>query len=208
MVFDLDDTLYNELEYLRSAYIEIAMKSDPQNWKLLFARLFSLYRNGLDAFAHVSETYDISKDSLLKTYRSHIPVLYPFEGVLDVFQGIKNKKGKICIITDGRAATQRKKIKALGLLKYIDTIIISEETGFEKPDGHNYNMIEDTFQNADYWYIADNIRKDFIAPNRRGWNSIGIIDNGLNIHHEGHLHFNKETLPEHFILSIKELKVI
>lgn len=208
IVFDLDDTLYNETEYLRSAYIEIAKKSDYKNWKRLFAKLFSLYRSGLDVFEYVSETYSLSKEDLLTTYRNHDPAIYPFEGVLKTFRRIKQKNGHICVITDGRSVTQQKKIKALGLFEYIDKIVISEETGFEKPKENNYRMIEETIQNGNYWYIADNFRKDFIAPNRMGWNTLGLIDNGLNIHHDGYLHFDSAKLPKHFILSFKEIQII
>ena len=208
IVFDLDDTLYNEIEYLRSAYIEIAKKSDVENWKPLFARLFSLYRSGLNAFTYVSETYGLSLQDLLKTYHNHTPNLSPFNGVLETFRRIKDKKGKVCIITDGRKITQNKKIEALGLLDYIDTIIISEETGFEKPERHNYKIIEETFPNGNYWYIADNIRKDFLAPNQMGWKSIGLIDNGLNIHHDSHLHFDIKKSPKYLVLSFEEIKIV
>ncbi|HDZ13627.1 hypothetical protein LCGC14_1047360 [marine sediment metagenome] len=208
IVFDLDDTLYNESEYLRSAYIEIAKKLAPKNWKPLFAKLYSFYRCGLDAFEHITETYGISKTELLNIYRNHSPTIYPFEGVMKTFLHIKENKGRVCIITDGRKVTQQGKIKALGLLNYIDTIIISEETGFEKPDEHNFKMIEETYVNGHYWYIADNFRKDFISPNNMGWNTVGLIDNGLNVHYDSHLYFNTKTLPKNFVLSFNEIHIL
>lgn len=208
IVFDLDDTLYNESEYLRSAYIEIAKKLAPESWKPLFAKLFSFYRCGLDAFGYITESYGLSKKDLLKMYRNHTPTIFPFKGVEETFLHIKQNSGRVCIITDGRKATQQRKIKALGLLKYIDTIIISEETGFEKPDEYNFKMIEESYENGHYWYIADNFRKDFIAPNNMGWNTVGLIDNGLNVHYDSHLHFNSESIPKNFVLSFNEIHII
>lgn len=208
MVFDLDDTLYNETDYLRSAYIEIAKKLERKSWKVLLARMVSLYRSGEDVFGYITETYRMSKPELLSMYRNHDPVLSPFKGVLDIFRRIKEKKGRIGIITDGRSSTQRKKLEALGLLGFIDKIVISEETGSEKPEEKNYRIIEEAFENCIYCYVAENIRKDFIAPNRLGWKTIGLIDNGLNIHHDGYLYFDRIEMPQDFVLSFEEINIV
>jgi len=208
IVFDLDDTLYNETQYLRSAYIEIAKHLEKKDWKALFARMLSRYRCNEDVFDYIEENYKISKRKLLSTYRDHDPNLMPFEGVRETLQEIRRLKGKIGIITDGRSKTQRKKLKALGIFQFIDKIVISEETGFEKPEEHNYKLIEEAFKTNSYCYIADNIRKDFISPNRLGWKTIGIVDNGLNVHHDGHKHFEKNKLPRDFLLSFNEINII
>ncbi len=208
VVFDLDDTLYNEIDYLRSAYVELAKALEPNAWQQLFIRLFSLYRNKLDVFEYISTTYRISKTELISKYRSHTPNIQPFEGVLTTFQRIKDKKGRIAIITDGRKATQMSKIKALGLIKFIDHIIISEEIGSEKPDRANYKAIEEKFNLGAYFYIADNVKKDFITPNKLGWQTIALMDRGLNIHANAHLNLQQAYLPHNYISSFSELNVI
>ena len=208
MVFDLDDTLYNETDYLRSAFIEIAKKLERRNWKPLLARMISLYRSDEDVFGYITENYKMIKSELFSMYRNHNPVLSPFPGVRNTFQGIKEKKGHIGIITDGSSTIQRKKLKTLGLLDFIDKIVISEETGAEKPGERNFKIIEDHFMACTYCYVADNLRKDFIAPNRLGWKTIGLIDNGLNVHHDAYLHFDKSKMPQNFVLSFNELHVV
>ncbi|MEO1013294.1 MAG: HAD family hydrolase, partial [Bacteroidota bacterium] len=190
IVFDLDDTLYNEMDYLRSAYRYIARELDSKNWERLFAKMFSLFRSREDVFQFVSETYKTDKSRLLEVYRGHKPNLSLFNGAHELIQDIKGKNGKLGIITDGRSSTQRTKISALGLSKIVDKIVISGEIGSEKPNETNYRIIEETFPGFDYIYIADNLRKDFITPNRLGWNSIGLVDNGSNMHFDGHLYFD------------------
>lgn len=207
IVFDLDDTLYNETEYLRSAYIEIAKSVERKDWKSLLARMLSQYRSAEDVFGFITENYGISKQELLSRYRNHDPTIRPFEGVHDIFQGIKDKNGRIGIITDGRSSTQRKKLEALDLTEFIDKIVISEETGSEKPEETNFILMQEAFANSTYYYVADNIRKDFIAPNRLGWKTIGLIDNGLNIHHDGYLHFDASKVPHDFVLSFQEIHI-
>jgi putative hydrolase of the HAD superfamily len=208
VVFDLDDTLYNEMDYLRSAYIAIAENLDPEHWRSLFAKMFSLFRSKEDVFRFVSLKYEIDKLELIETYRAHNPELRAFDGVLKTMRTIKKRGGKIGVITDGRKSTQTVKIKALGILPLLDKIVISEEIGSEKPDLNNYLIIEKTFPDCNYLYMADNLRKDFITPNTLGWQTIGLIDNGLNMHYDGHLYFDPAQRPKSFVTSFKELNIV
>lgn len=207
IVFDLDDTLYNEVDFLRSAYVEISKRLEPGSWQQLFANLFARYRNKTDVFEYVVDTYGVSKNELLDLYRNHIPTIQPFEGVIDLLKQIKNKRGKIGIITDGRTITQKNKMKALGLTSYIDYSVISEEIGSEKPNENNYTTVENKLDCESYYYIADNLKKDFVTPKRLGWQTIALIDNGLNIHSNAHEYQKPEFLPNYFISSIMEIKV-
>lgn len=208
IVFDLDDTLYNEMAYLRSAYEEIAKELSAKNWQGLFARMYSLFRSKQDVFAFLVAQYDVQKPDLLKIYRNHKPSLQLFEGVMEVIQRIKEKGGKIGIITDGRTSTQTIKLKALGIFDIVDKIVISEEVGSEKPDKENYLIIENAFPNCTYLYMADNLRKDFISPNKLGWNTLGLVDNGLNMHFDGHLYFEDSHRPQAFVSSFSEINIV
>lgn len=208
IVFDLDDTLYNELDYLKSAYKSIARFLEPNNWKVLYSKMFSLYRKKLNVFEFVGNTYNIEIKLLIEMYRNHRPEIQLFDGVLDVLDAIKSQNGKIGIITDGRANTQRAKLESLGVLKYFDAIIISEEIGSEKPSLLNFKAIENLIPGTTYYYIADNLKKDFIAPNILGWKSVALIDNGKNIHGESHSYMHIETIPHEFIIDFKDLKII
>ncbi|KAG1648929.1 Glyceraldehyde 3-phosphate phosphatase [Nymphon striatum] len=156
----------DNLLMIRSAYIEISKELQPDNWEQLFSRLFSIYRNKQDVFGYISSTYQLDKQELIHRYRNHIPNIKPFDGVLDTLQKIKDSKGKLAIITDGRSITQRNKLKKLGLLPFFDFIIVSEEIGTEKPHELNYKSVENHFNLKNYFYIADNFKKDFITPKK------------------------------------------
>lgn len=208
ITFDLDDTLYNEIEYLKSAYRYIANKLDDTNSAELYAYIFSLYRDGKNVFDYLSADYNTSKEVLIDIYRNHIPNIKLFDHTLDFMKSIQKNNGKIAIITDGRKSTQLNKIKSLGIFELIDKIIISEEIGSEKPAIQNYKAIEEHFKRSNYCYIADNLKKDFITPNTLGWGTIGLIDNGLNIHSKNHNYFNDKHKPKHFIESFENIKII
>ncbi|WP_179319856.1 HAD family hydrolase [Winogradskyella helgolandensis] len=208
IVFDLDDTLYNELDFLKSAYKSIAIFVEPNDWKALYSKMFSLYRCKVNVFEFVANTYKIEISLLVEMYRSHKPSIQLFDGVLEVFDAIKSKNGKIAIVTDGRSKTQRAKLENLGVLNYLDKIIISEEIGTEKPNSANFIAVEKALAGTTYYYIADNLKKDFVAPNTLGWKSVALVDNGKNIHFESHKYMEFQNLPQQFIIDFKDFKII
>ncbi|WP_299390923.1 HAD family hydrolase [uncultured Gelidibacter sp.] len=208
IVFDLDDTLYNELDFLKSAYRSIALFLEPKDWKQLYSRMFSLYRSKINVFEFLISRYEVSKESLISMYQNHYPDIQLFNGVIEVLEAIKSNKGRIGVVTDGRVITQSSKLKSLDILKYIDKIIISEEFGSEKPNVENFKAIEACLSGLEYYYIADNLKKDFIGPHFLGWTCIAVVDNGKNIHHDSYKYMDLLELPINFIVDFSDLKII
>lgn len=205
--FDLDDTLYNELDFLRSAYLEIAGRVLEDDQNLLYAKMFSLYRSRGNVFEYLEQNYGCKKEQLILMYRDHLPNIEPFEGVKELFGEIKSKNGKLCLITDGRSTTQRNKLKAMGFITVFDEIVISEEIGTTKPSENNYIIIENRFPGCSYTYIGDNLKKDFVIPNKRNWHSIGLVDNGKNIHNTAFDFSENKFRPKELITSINQINI-
>lgn len=207
--FDLDDTLYNELDYLKSAYWEIANLLEPEGTHELYALMLSLYRAKQNVFEFLTGNYQISKEELLSKYRYHEPDIELMPGAYGLLLQIKDAGGTISILTDGRSQTQRNKVKALGIYDLIDQLLISEEIGTEKPNEANYLAVEVEFPGGMYTYIADNFKKDFIVPNARGWHSIGLLDNGKNIHNSAYDYLKYEAnKPRTYCRSLAEIRIV
>lgn len=208
IVFDLDDTLYNEIEYLKSAYKFIAKDLDPINRKSLYRNMFAKYRKGENVFQYLANNYNVKVNDLIKIYRNHNPSISLFDGVFETLTDVKRKGGSLAIVTDGRVKTQLSKIEALGIKDLFSEIVISEALGTEKPNKHNFKRIEQALPARAYYYIGDNISKDFVSPNAMGWKTIGLIDNGLNIHYQEDNDLKKEFFPQYLFNSYKELNIV
>ena len=211
VVFDLDDTLYNEIDFLKSAYQEIAITLSNEIFideKLIFNDLWSFYISGKNAFKEIINKYSIpiTMHDLLIIYRNHKPNIVLTPEKKQTLDFLKLNKISIGILTDGRSIQQRNKIRALGLTTYTKDIIISEEIGSEKPSINNYKYFEDKFGEGRYYYIGDNVKKDFITPNKLGWLTICLLNNGENIHKNDHSLFGKEYLAHYDILTFREIK--
>ena len=212
--FDLDDTLYKEIDYLKSAYQEICERihsvTSIEN-RLACEDLVEAYYRGENVFEYVNRSchIDLPIETYLNWYRLHEPQLKLSEAVESVLSFFQEKQWIIGLITDGRSITQRNKIKALSLSRFIDNsnILISEEFGSEKPNLKNYLYFQEKYPLSSYYYIGDNPKKDFITPNQLGWTKIGLIDDGRNIHKQN-VSYPKENAPSYWIAEIQEVKQI
>ena len=202
--FDLDDTLYKEIDYLKSAYREIA---ETVGHPEAVQQMMDWYHEGKNAFEELIQAYGlgVSVADCLKIYRNHYPNISLEDEVKEYLEELKGRGVKMGIITDGRSLTQRNKIKALGLEELMDSIIISEEFGSEKPDERNYKVVMEQFPDSrEFVYVGDNPQKDFVAPNALGWKTYCVKDDGRNIHRQD-FYLTKEYMPQHVVNSIKEL---
>lgn len=189
IVFDLDDTLALEFDYLKSAYHEIAYKVDPANTRL-FAFLLDAYQKKDNPFEQLCSLYShYTVAALLQLYRNHVPT-YSENRCKSLLVELKANGCKLGLVTDGYSITQRNKLKALGIEELFDLVVISEEFGSAKPSVANFDVFHQ-FNTDEYYYIADNPAKDFVSPNALGWQTICLIDAGNNIHKQD---FTKESL--------------
>lgn len=208
-IFDLDDTLYNEIDFLISGYNSIIKKLPFNLRKTTLTEMLKIFKNGGDAFDYIISKYNEyyeDKLELLLTYRNHFPDIKLFLGVEELLKELKENNIKIGLITDGRSITQRNKLKSLCIENYFCDIIISEESGFEKPSINNYLFFEKKYKNHNFIYLADNIQKDFLVPNQLGWESICLLDNGNNITKQNFV-LPKAYQPNKIIKSFLELAI-
>ena len=211
VVFDLDDTLYKEQDYLRSAYHAIAAQIESRyGLEGIFDRMLRWWQEGKNVFQHLIDAYglDMTVDDLLTVYRSHVPAIRLDEETKSLLDRL-HRHAVLGLITDGRSLTQRHKIDALGLSVYMDEqdILISGETGFEKPSDEPFRHFMERYPSRTYYYIGDNPAKDFIAPNRLGWTTVCLLDDGRNIHPQ-HFGLSQQMLPHHRISQLSEIENI
>lgn len=217
--FDLDDTLYKEIDFLKSGYRKISEMVEKRYgfdaWEI-YDRLLYWYYRGENAFVNLNETYGINNpiSDYLNVYRYHHPNITLSKETIDTLDALKHRGITLAIISDGREITQRQKIEALGLTKWIseDFIFINEDPKHFKPSRFSFDRLMlhcyEQFPESDfsYYYIGDNPQKDFLVPNQLGWESVCLLDDGKNIHKQD---FNLEDcfLPKRMVNNLKEIQI-
>jgi putative hydrolase of the HAD superfamily len=189
VIFDLDDTLYDEIEYCKSGFAAvaefIAKQSGAPPAERVFAALWGQFTAGnrTGTFNAALDELDLSHDDkrigeLVNVYRSHIPRITLPQDSRDVLCEL-SAKYTLALLTDGFLPAQQLKVQALGIEEYFKTIVYTEQLGREcwKPSPAGFEKIMQTLnaEPENMVYIADNEEKDFIAPNELGFSTIQLI---------------------------------
>lgn len=187
VLFDLDDTLYPELEFVRGGFRAVAAWLAPR----IGAGEADLYEEmlavlGREGRGKVFDAVLRSRNALaedrvracLWVYRSHRPALSLYADAAPVLARLRQAGMRLSIVTDGMGAVQQAKVDALGLASLVDAVVCSDLLGPDgsKPAGHAYVVALEAIgaKAADAAYVGDNPRKDFLWPNANGMKSIRI----------------------------------
>lgn len=176
VIFDLDDTLYNEIDYVKSGFQAVARHLDDEE---LYPKLLEAFRRGEKPFDTVVPNEE--KEACLEVYRIHFPEIHLEDDTVSLLKRLRDNNIKIGIITDGRPEGQRNKIRALGLEDLVDDIIITDELGgpqFRKPCDLSFRIMQKRWllPFSSLLYIGDNPEKDFLAPKQLGIHSARLIN--------------------------------
>jgi putative hydrolase of the HAD superfamily len=211
IVFDLDDTLYKERDYVKSgieAVLKLLLDTNILTQKTVDTFVVNLdYTAGVIDRLCVQFDFDAKlKDTLIWCYRLHEPHIKLEPETATTLAWANEFAAVIAVITDGRSVTQRLKLRALGL-SHIKAFI-SDDYKKGKPDPEMFLQVEAAWPGCNYVYIADNKAKDFVAPNCLGWSTIGLLNDGRNVERSMGINLNQDSgeyEPAIWIKNISEL---
>lgn len=185
VIFDLDDTLYNEREFVYEGFKEVCgflsqkYGVSKENLFQETKRILNAYGRG-KVFDVLQEKYGFNEDvkKLVEVYRNVKPNLKLYEDGEEILNYLKEKV-LTGIITDGKASVQWNKINSLELKKYVDKIIVTDEYGrdYWKPHKYSYRSMLKYFKcnPEEAVYVGDNPIKDFVGARKVGIKTIRIV---------------------------------
>lgn len=219
VVFDLDDTLFDEIDYCRSGFNAVAQSLsnlvDVLSPEEIFNSLWKQFTAG-----NCQKTFNVALDDLglsyddqligklIETYRSHKPEIKLPSDSAEVLRQL-SEKYTLALLTDGFLPAQQLKVQALKIENYFKCIIYTEQLGrqYWKPSPAGFEKLMQALnaKPQDIAYVADNAEKDFIAPNKLGFLTIQIT-------RPNHIHTLTSDAPnasaKHIICEITQLPAL
>ncbi|MCX5895524.1 MAG: HAD family hydrolase [Proteobacteria bacterium] len=192
VAFDLDDTLYPEIEFVKSGFNAVAMylrnrfelKVDVYStlWDLFFKGERRETFNKTLQILGLDYTEGLVK-SLVQLYRTHAPGIALYPDARDILETLYGRM-KLGLITDGYLEVQKNKVRALQVEAYFDRCIFTDEKGKEawkpSPWGYQKMMGHFSLRGEQCVYVGDNRLKDFAGAKLLGWKTCHIMrNNGL-----------------------------
>lgn len=198
MVFDIDDTLFPERDYVRSGYRAVCERlrrglgcggstataaiGPMEDW--LWGRFLSGRTAG--AFDALSERFRLGLsrgriEELVEVYRNHRPDIRPY-GEMPFLLGRLRESFLLGLLSDGYLPAQRHKLQALGLERFFDAMAFTRELGRDawQPSPRGFEVMREKLgvPHEACAFVADNPAKDFVAANKLGWRTVQYLQPG------------------------------
>lgn len=194
-VFDLDDTLYLERDFVKSGFRAVDDWAQRElDVRRVFDTAWGLFEGGTrgttltDAFDALGRPLTAEETSAaVRLYRTHSADIRLCADAADLLSRLSNDGVRHGILTDGPADCQRAKLHALGLNSRHCLVAVTDEHGpaWHKPNTAAFAHLQSALGTTavECTYIADNPRKDFLGPKRLGWRTVRIVRRlGLHAH--------------------------
>lgn len=187
IAFDLDDTLVPEADYVRSGFAAVAaaVSASPEERAELTRWLVEAFDAGIrgDTFDRLRARYPevasrATTTQMVAVYREHVPdIALPAESRTTV-ERLVGAGLRLGVVTDGPAASQSAKARALGLERWFEPIILTDTLGpgLGKPHVAAFEAVAADWglPGASLAFVGDNPRKDFAGPRRLGWRTVRL----------------------------------
>jgi putative hydrolase of the HAD superfamily len=186
LVFDLDDTLYDESRFVESGFRAVARFGTQQfGWdeqESLAQMMGTLAREGRGAVfdrwlaAHGKHGKALVA-ACVRTYRHHKPALSLFPAAASLLPKLSARP--LYLVTDGHKIVQANKLEALGIAPLFRKCFITHRYGVRhaKPSPYCFELIRRR-EKADWRqiaYIADDPSKDFVGLNPLGAQTVRVL---------------------------------
>jgi len=211
VAFDVDDTLYLERDYVRSGFSAVgSLARQHFGVEDFAARAWAHFVDGVrgSIFDHVFADLGIDLvaadlAALVDCYRTHEPAISLAADARDCLQQMHGRM-PLAVITDGPAASQHAKVRALGLSNWMRTVVATADLGpaLGKPDPAAFALVEDrcAVPGAACSYVADNPHKDFAGAKGRGWTTVRVRRAG-GLHRDA----PSDTFVDHELPDLSQL---
>jgi putative hydrolase of the HAD superfamily len=185
LVFDLDDTLFEEITFVKSGFDAVAaflFKEFGVNQKKSLAFMLNeLQEEGRGKiFNELLIRNNLFSKSLLKkclsVYRLHKPNICLYPDAIDFLLRTNYSK---YIVTDGNKIVQKNKIHALGLHNMVKKAMASHHYGIKnaKPSAYCFLKISEWEKTSPekIIYFGDNPNKDFVGIKPLGFKTVRVM---------------------------------
>jgi putative hydrolase of the HAD superfamily len=186
LVFDLDDTLYDERLYVESGLRAVADFGEQQfGWDADASCRFmvdvldaqgrgAIFDRWLDSHGRVSRAL---VQECVKRYRHHMPRLRLDPAANALLRALGQYP--LYLVTDGHKIAQARKVEALGIEPLFRKVFITHRYGIARAKPSTYCFERILAAEGAAWpqlvYVGDNPAKDFVNLNVKGAQTVRVL---------------------------------
>ena len=202
IMFDLDDTLYDQVFPFKRAYEEVF----GERFEIDIEELFMARHHRSDEVYHLAVRGEITMEEMY-IYRSVKPFddlgyrisdeealrfqyayaerqkhLRMSDEIEELLTELCRKRVPMGIISNGPADHQRRKIRSMGLQRWIpeESVFVSGDDGISKPEKHIFERAREGFglQPQEMVMVGDSFPNDIVGAKNAGWQTVWLKRRG------------------------------
>ena len=184
IIFDLDDTLYDEIDYMRSGFQEVCRELERRGVRDALASTDFLERahrqDRSDVLQQLAQQLEFPIEwipALAQHMREHEPRIRLPEETVRVLSSLR-RNFRLGCVTDGWLAVQQRKANALGVELHLDSIVFSDEFGRSAWKPHPRPFLECCarlkVEPTHALFVGDNPERDLVGAKNAGMRAIRI----------------------------------
>lgn len=201
ILFDLDDTLLNRdkaVDQLFNIILENYYRVTADDITKKMLKKFKEYDKNCYGdgdkikvlkpfFQEFPPELEMKESNMIDFWDTYFPQCFKPEEEVHTLLDQISQHAKIGLITNGSTQRQKAKIKSSQLESYFETIVISDEVGYSKPEQEIFDIALDRLgvMASETLFIGDDLVKDVKGPQNVGiksvWFNPGNIGNTTNI---------------------------
>ena len=186
VLFDLDDTLYSERDYVWSGFRAVSQWAQ-RRWaisqEVSYETLCQLFEAGArrDTFDQWLRRSGLEQrtclEEILLVYRRHVPQIAAYPEVPGVLERLAHGV-LIGLVSDGPVAIQERKLTALNLRHHFQCVVFTDVWGpaFRKPNPRGFKEALGALRvrPGAAAYVGDNPAKDFLGARQLGMLAVRV----------------------------------
>lgn len=180
VIFDLDNTLYDENQYFHAVFMEFAKLHKIEEKKALMAINQTLQDQtrleSKDIFQSFLQATPLGfhqtlHDELYALYTQISCQLHPFKDAISTLSSLQNQKIPFAILTNGSPLAQQNKIKNLKFQNF--PVFYARQKGkeYEKPHAKAFELVLESFSDfeaKDCIFVGDHPKTDILGAKNMG----------------------------------------
>lgn len=190
IIFDIDDTLFDQLEWLEGAFSKVGELVEDRfgvSKKIVGKKLRrltvergsasgNLFNLALEELG-IQETPALIEEAIVAFYSYHPKKLTLYPGVKETLSKLKACGFKLGVISEGREKMQIQKLKALGIHHFFDATLIVKLHRGEPRGTSSYTKILKVLKSEpnECIYVGDNPYKDFVNAKKLSIHTIRVF---------------------------------
>jgi putative hydrolase of the HAD superfamily len=188
VVFDMDDTLYSEREYVIGGFDAVGGYCEERfGWpgsEIRDALVDMLDRgvrgNTFDLLLRARGVEDAGAvKEMVEAYRTHQPSIRPFPGIVELLNRLRSGH-RLGLVSDGYLDVQMRKLEGLGIAPLFDAVVMSDELGRDawKPSDRPFRLVLERLgvEADEAVYVGENSTKDFLGARKAGMHTIRVLE--------------------------------